>query len=158
VRAFLIKLNKDNRSERIQLLLTLSRGAKSRRNILKALLLKPKNCSQIANDVKLDWWTVQRHLRLLLEEQIVENLTFGNSKYYIISQKCEEVISLISSNNKKEFDKQDFIKGDSVSGSHESRDKSLSSKLNTNWVCIGSESGKYTSFNSNQALTTHTKR
>jgi predicted transcriptional regulator len=131
------KLNAD-RVERIQLLLTLSRGAKSRRNILKSLLLIQKNCSQIARDVKLDWWTVQRHLRLLLIEDMVESSTFGNSKYYRLSQKSKETIRTISPDNKKEFDEQDHIDINSASGSHESRGKLYTFKLYTglglNWV------------------------
>ncbi|MEM2081126.1 MAG: winged helix-turn-helix domain-containing protein [Candidatus Bathyarchaeia archaeon] len=85
-----------------EILLCFSRGAESRRKILEALRYRPKNCNQIAQDVKLDWWTAQRHLRLLLREHMVESTLFGNSKYYRLTQAGKEVIRAILSNNKND--------------------------------------------------------
>lgn len=118
--------------ERIQILLTLSRGAKSRRNIMKSLLCQPKNCSQIAQDVKLDWWTVQRHLQLLMKERMVKNSSFGNIKYYRLSHNGRETIKKLSLDDNKELDEQN-------SGSaHELRGKldafKFKSRLGLNWV------------------------
>jgi len=46
--------------DEVNLLLSFSRGAETRRQILKALLLRPKNCNQIAKEIKVDGWTVLR--------------------------------------------------------------------------------------------------
>jgi len=42
----------------IVVVLLLSKGAKARRRILRALLPESKSCSQIAREVKLNWRTV----------------------------------------------------------------------------------------------------
>jgi predicted transcriptional regulator len=81
-----------------QLLLTFSRGAKSRRNILQELLLRPKNCNQIANGTKLDWWTVQKHLQHLISYNLVECLNFGQIKFYSITVKGKETLISCSQN------------------------------------------------------------
>jgi len=82
-------------------LLGLSRGAESRKKILKALLFNPKNCSQIAREVKLDWWTVQKHLRVLMKDNIVVSLDFGRIKFYKLTIKGEELISSVQEKAKK---------------------------------------------------------
>ncbi|WNZ29200.1 MAG: winged helix-turn-helix transcriptional regulator [Candidatus Bathyarchaeota archaeon] len=129
----------NDENERIQILLTLSRGAKSRRNIMKSLHCQPKNCSQIARDVKLDWWTVQRHLQRLMKDRMVKNSSFGNIKYYRLSHNGKEIIRRLSSDDNKELDEQHSIDVDSVSGSsHESGGKlyefKFESRLGLNWV------------------------
>jgi predicted transcriptional regulator len=93
---------KNNHENEILILLCLSRGAESRKKILNVLLYKSKNCNQIAQEVELDWWTVQRHLRHLLKENIVENSTFGNSKYYRLTQKGKDATKFISQEDKNE--------------------------------------------------------
>lgn len=90
-----------------EILLCFSKGAESRRKILEALRYSPKNCNQIARDVKLDWWTVQRHLRFLLKGHIVESIDFGNSKYYRLTRAGEEAIRAILTDNKS--DKQAHV-------------------------------------------------
>jgi predicted transcriptional regulator len=97
------RIGKNSCENELSILLLLSRGAVSRKKILEALLYGSKNCSQIARDVELDWWTVQRHLRLLLKEHMVESSAFGNSKYYRLTQKGKEVIKALLSNNKDGF-------------------------------------------------------
>jgi len=87
----------------ILILLRLSRGAGSRKKILKALLYSSKNCSQIAREVGLDWWTVQKHLCRLMKESIVKSSDFGNSKFYRLTPKGEDVIKALLSNNKDGF-------------------------------------------------------
>ena len=88
----------------VLVLLSLSRGAESRKKILVTLLSEPKNCSQIAREVELDWWTVQKHLRSLLKENIIKSSAFGNSKFYKLSSIGEEAIRALQSSNKKKFD------------------------------------------------------
>lgn len=87
----------------VLVLLTLSRGAGSRKKILIALLSGPKNCSQISKEVGLNWWTVQKHLRSLMKENIIKNSVFGTSKYYKLSLIGEEVIRAILSSKTKEL-------------------------------------------------------
>jgi predicted transcriptional regulator len=85
------KLNEDE----ITLLLFISRGAKSRTRILRAVLLTPKNCSQIAKEVNLEWWTVQKHLQLLLKKGIIKSLNVGRIKFYKISPNYEQTLKEI---------------------------------------------------------------
>ena len=88
----------------VLVLLVLSRGAESRKRILILLLSGPKNCSQIARDVSLDWWTVQKHLRSLMKENIIKSSAFGNSKFYKLSSMGEEAIRSLQSSNEENFD------------------------------------------------------
>ncbi len=85
----------------VLVLLKLSRGAESRKKILITLLSGPKNCSQIAKEVKLDWWTVQKHLLSLMKENIIKSSSFGNSKFYRLSSMGEEVIRALQSSGGK---------------------------------------------------------
>jgi predicted transcriptional regulator len=87
-----------NRIDRISkesdfyLLLTLSRGADSRKKILKALLSEAKNRSQIAKELNLNWRTVNRHLQILAEENMVKRSGFGQRTFYKLTPTGEEVI------------------------------------------------------------------
>lgn len=106
---------------------------------MKSLLCQPKNCSQIAQDVKLDWWTVQRHLQRLMKERMVKNSSFGNIKYYRLSHNGKEAIKTLSLYDNKELDEQHSIEADSVSGSsHDLRGKldafKFKSRLGLSWV------------------------
>ena len=82
-------------------LLGLSRGAKSRKKILKALLSNPVSCTQIARDAKLDWWTVQKHLRVLMKDNIAVSLGFWCMKFYKLTTKGEELISNVQKKLKR---------------------------------------------------------
>jgi predicted transcriptional regulator len=85
----------------ILVLLSLSRGAGSRKKILTTLLSRPKNCSQIAKEVELNWWTVQKHLRTLMKENVIKSSAFGNSKFYKLSSMGEDAIKAIQSSSGK---------------------------------------------------------
>ncbi len=87
----------------VLVLLSVSRGAKSRKKILVTLLSEPKNCSQIAREVGLDWWTVQKHLRSLMKENIIKSSPFGNSKFYKLSSIGEEAITVLQTSNDLKF-------------------------------------------------------
>lgn len=88
----------------ILVLLTLSRGAESRKRILIALLSNPKNCNQLTKELGLDWWTVRKHIQFLLKENMVIGLDFGRIKYYKLTAKGEELIREIQkkANNSSE--------------------------------------------------------
>ena len=69
----------------VLILLTLSRGAESRKKILIALLPGPKNCNQLSRETGLDWWTVKKHLLSLMKENLIKSSTFGSAKFYELS-------------------------------------------------------------------------
>lgn len=58
----------------VEILLCFSKGAKTRRKILKSLQYRPKNCHQIAKELNLDWSSVQKHLRHLKKANLVKGL------------------------------------------------------------------------------------
>ncbi len=76
----------------VLVLLTLSRGAESRKRILTALLSGPKNCHQLTKELGFDWWTVRKHIQFLLKENMLIGLDFGRIKYYKLTMKGEELI------------------------------------------------------------------
>jgi predicted transcriptional regulator len=73
-------------------LLSLSRGANSRKKILEALLSGSKNCSQVALAVKLNWHTVNRHLLILVKEGLVKSTGFSQRKFFNLTPRGKEVI------------------------------------------------------------------
>jgi predicted transcriptional regulator len=66
----------------IYVLLNISKGAETRRRILKALQCGPKNCNQIARQIGVDWWTIQKHLQLLIKTGLINEINIGRMKYY----------------------------------------------------------------------------
>ena len=80
-------------------LLDSSKGANSRKKILRTLLLGSKSCNQIAIKLKLNWRTAYRHLQILEEKNLVRSLGFGQRKFYKLTLKGEEVIGSIKSKN-----------------------------------------------------------
>ncbi len=98
------RVNEIGKGNEFYVLLTLSRGAESRKRILKSLLSSPKNCSQIARELELDWWTVQKHIQVLMKENIIKSSAFGNSKFYRLSSIGEDVMRALQSSNGKNFD------------------------------------------------------
>jgi predicted ArsR family transcriptional regulator len=81
----------------VGLLLVLSKGAATRKKILEKLLFKPRNCNQVAVELGLDWWTVQKHLELLAKEALVRSLNLGRMKFYKITRKGELALKFASS-------------------------------------------------------------
>ncbi|MCW4024790.1 MAG: winged helix-turn-helix domain-containing protein [Candidatus Bathyarchaeota archaeon] len=73
-------------------ILSLSRGAESRKKILATLLSGPKNCNQIAKELDFDWWTIQKHLHCLIKENLIMSLEFGRIKFYKLTLKGDEAI------------------------------------------------------------------
>jgi DNA-binding MarR family transcriptional regulator len=92
---FMIGINQSE-LKKAQLLLTFSRGVKSRRSILETLMVRPKNCNQIAEEVELDWWSVQKHLQRLVSEKLVESFNIGQIKFYSVTNKGEEALRCCS--------------------------------------------------------------
>jgi predicted transcriptional regulator len=88
----------------VLILLTLSRGAESRKKILSALLPGPKNCNQLSRETGLDWWTVKKHLLSLMKESLIHSSAFGNSTFYKLSLLGEEAIRALQSSSGKNSD------------------------------------------------------
>ncbi len=61
-----------------ELLLQFSRGGESRKFL--SIPFQPKNCNKIAKELKLEWWTAQRHLQLLLKEALIKRCDFGKDE------------------------------------------------------------------------------
>ena len=75
----------------LRLLLSLSRGANSRKKILKTLLCGSNNCNQITTKLGLNWRTTYRHLQILEKENLVKSFGFGQRKFYKLTQKGEAI-------------------------------------------------------------------
>ena len=88
-------------SDEIWTLLILSQGAHTRKKILRMLLLSPKNCNQIAGELRSDWWTVQRHLKLLMKAKVIKNMNFGRIRFYKTTPKGELALKCVSSKSQK---------------------------------------------------------
>jgi predicted transcriptional regulator len=64
---------------------------------MKLLLLNPKNCNQIAKELESDWWTVQKHLQILMRENIVKNFNIGRRKLYKLTPKGKKALNELQS-------------------------------------------------------------
>ena len=62
-----------------------SRGGYTRARILKALMEKPMNKHQLSRELGLNYKTIEHHIRVLVENKIVEPSSPGKygSVYYI---------------------------------------------------------------------------
>lgn len=49
-----------------------TRGGETRARIVSSLLSKPKNSNQISKDLKLDYKTVQHHLKVLTKNKLLD--------------------------------------------------------------------------------------
>jgi DNA-binding transcriptional ArsR family regulator len=77
-------------------LVTRMKGSPKRVQLLRLLNL-PKNTSQLAKELDADWRTIDNHLRLLMKNGLVEEMTtVGTSTYYIISEHGKKVLYLLS--------------------------------------------------------------
>jgi len=94
------RIDKISKESDFYLLLSLSRGANSRKKILKTLLSCSKSCNQIAVALGLNWRTAYRHLQILEKENLVKSFGFGQRKFYKLTKKGEEVIKGLIKNGK----------------------------------------------------------
>jgi predicted transcriptional regulator len=78
--------------DQVCLLFSLTNGANSRKKILRELINAPKNCNQIAYQIKLDWWTVQKHLQLLVKIGAVAQISFGHTKFYKLTENGKHIL------------------------------------------------------------------
>ncbi len=60
----------------------------------------PKNRMQLAEELDVDWKTIDNHVEVLLKNKLIDEIAqVGNSKYYIISEHGKRILSLILSSN-----------------------------------------------------------
>lgn len=81
----------------ISVVLLLSKGAESRRKILEVLLYGSKSCNQIAKETKLNWRTVNWHLQVLMEENLIDSGGFGQRRFYRLTKKGEKALEYFQS-------------------------------------------------------------
>jgi DNA-binding transcriptional ArsR family regulator len=63
-----------------------SRGGPTRLKIVKTLFRKPLNMHQLALSTELDYKTVQGHIKILLENGVVEQLKKGYGAIYFVNE------------------------------------------------------------------------
>lgn len=64
-----------------------SRGGETRVRVLLALKSRPMNANQLATALKLDYKTVQHHIRVLEEHQMISALNKGKyGAVYVVSE------------------------------------------------------------------------
>lgn len=72
------------------------RGSKTRLEILRALDV-PKTRQQIARELNLDWKAVNRHIEVLLKNELVcEVCSVGRTSYYMRSEKGDRLLDLLN--------------------------------------------------------------
>lgn len=72
------------------------RGGPARIKILQSLLL-PKNTLQLAKELDFDWRSADSHVNILLRHDLIkEMVSIGTSKYFIITKKGENILTLIN--------------------------------------------------------------
>lgn len=85
-----------------------TRGGENRAKIVQSLVKQPQNPNQLANNIGVDYNTIQYHLEKLEENRIVEQEQEGYGALYFITAQFEE--------NKEKFldilQSEDIVDGD----------------------------------------------
>ncbi len=74
----------------LQYLLVGSRGGMTRIKIVHAVSESPKNMNQLKEELKLDYKTVQHHIRLLVKNRVLEEVTKGYGAAFVLSDLMKE--------------------------------------------------------------------
>lgn len=67
-----------------------TRGGPNRARILRAVEQRPRNTNQLADALELDYKTVQHHLEVLLENDIVQNSGDDYGAVYLPSERVRQ--------------------------------------------------------------------
>lgn len=66
-----------------------TRGGPNRARILKTLEDRPRNCNQLADDLDLNYKTVEHHLGVLEDNGIVESTDSDYGAVYLLTDRAE---------------------------------------------------------------------
>lgn len=72
-----------------------SRGGKNRLRIIRTLHDRPMNTNQLANDLDLNYRTVQHHLEMLVENRVLTTAGEEYGQMYFLSDRMEENMDLL---------------------------------------------------------------
>jgi DNA-binding transcriptional ArsR family regulator len=73
------------------------RGSPTRQKLLEAVKSEQKNKLQLANELGVDWKTVDNHVGMLLEARLVEERNVvGTARYYSITENGVRVLALLA--------------------------------------------------------------
>lgn len=72
-----------------------SRGGDNRLRIIRLLAEQPRNRNQIAEELDLDYSTVQYHLDRLIDHNILENHDENYGKLFFISEQMEQHMDIL---------------------------------------------------------------
>jgi len=78
-----------------------TRGGKNRFRIMMVLESEPMNANQLADRLDLDYKTIEHHLDLLEEHNIITTMGSGYGKNYFLSDQMEENKDLLEETAKK---------------------------------------------------------
>lgn len=79
-------------------MITKMKGSPMRIKLLTTLDL-PKNRSQLAQELDVDWKAIDNHMKVLKNNNFVEEMTtVGTSTYYIITEKGKNLVRLLKEN------------------------------------------------------------
>lgn len=72
------------------------RGGDTRVKILRNLTTVPKSKLQIANELGMDWKSIDGHVRTLSDHNLVkEAISFGTATYFAITDRGKEILDLL---------------------------------------------------------------
>ena len=78
------------------------RGSPTRQKLLEAVKSEQKNKLQLANELGVDWKTVDNHVEMLLEARLVEERNvIGTARYYSITENGVRVLTLLAESELK---------------------------------------------------------
>ncbi len=80
----------DSKTRLLYWLLNASRGGPTRVRILKTIEKKPMNLHKLSNSLSLDYKTVQGHVEILIENEILETPKKKYGSIYFISAEWED--------------------------------------------------------------------
>ncbi|MFB6076121.1 MAG: ArsR/SmtB family transcription factor [Candidatus Aenigmatarchaeota archaeon] len=72
-----------------------TRGGKNRLRIIDTLKEEPMNANQLAEELNLDYKTIQHHLKLLKENNIITTVGEGYGQNYFLSDKMKDNMNVL---------------------------------------------------------------
>ena len=67
-----------------------SAGAATRGRVITALRREPKNAQQLANELGVDYTTIRHHLRVLVQNRLIESSGEHYGQVYFVAPHVEE--------------------------------------------------------------------